>query len=197
MSTKETLPTMTDVEVIAKLRSFSHIDVPSEQAITLITSLRTRLDAAEKDRDKWADLARAQAQQITEHITGTSKDGLHKELAQLKERLSEVSKGSHRQRNAMSEGCPCLHTEPCDPRCTCVHGSSSFGCSRCCTYGSKEQQKKRAEYLATLQARTKRLEKASRNLLLSADASWMNGKQGHDWPEAVKEAKAVLEEGKK
>jgi hypothetical protein len=49
MSTKETLPTMTDGEVIAKLRSFSHIDVPSEQAITLITSLRTRLDAAEKE----------------------------------------------------------------------------------------------------------------------------------------------------
>lgn len=43
--------------------------------------------------------------------------------------------------------CPCLHTTPCDPRCTCVDLASSRGCSRCCTYGSPEQQRAAAERL--------------------------------------------------
>ena len=46
------------------------------------------------------------------------------------------------------QSCPCLHTTPCQPRCTCVHGGSSSGCYRCCSYGSKEQQKHAAERLA-------------------------------------------------
>jgi 8-oxo-dGTP diphosphatase len=44
--------------------------------------------------------------------------------------------------------CPCLHTKPCDPRCTCLQPLSSVGCRRCCSYGSKAQQKKAAESLA-------------------------------------------------
>ncbi len=44
--------------------------------------------------------------------------------------------------------CPCLHTTPCHPKCTCVMGHSSRGCRRCCSYGSKEQQTVRAAYLA-------------------------------------------------
>jgi len=50
--------------------------------------------------------------------------------------------------NKEIKSCPCLHTTPCDERCTCVNEFSSFGCKRCCTYGSKEQQKKMAELLA-------------------------------------------------
>ncbi len=46
------------------------------------------------------------------------------------------------------KACPCLHTKPCHERCTCVNQFSSRGCSRCCTYGSPEQQKVKAEYLA-------------------------------------------------
>lgn len=46
------------------------------------------------------------------------------------------------------EACPCLHTAPCSPNCTCVHGGSSRGCSRCCSYGSNEQQQRKAEWLA-------------------------------------------------
>lgn len=46
------------------------------------------------------------------------------------------------------KACPCHHTTPCQPRCTCVTGGSSFGCLRCCTYGSPEQQRGKAEKIA-------------------------------------------------
>lgn len=46
--------------------------------------------------------------------------------------------------------CPCQFTTPCKPRCTCINPVSSVGCSRCCTYGSAEQQVARAEKLAKL-----------------------------------------------
>lgn len=45
-------------------------------------------------------------------------------------------------------GCPCLHTTPCDPQCTCVHPYMSAGCRRCASYGSPEQQKAAAEHIA-------------------------------------------------
>lgn len=51
----------------------------------------------------------------------------------------------------VNEACPCLHTTPCDERCTCVNGFSSTGCHRCCSYGSKEQRKAMAEHLVELQ----------------------------------------------
>lgn len=44
--------------------------------------------------------------------------------------------------------CPCLYTTPCDPDCTCVKPHMSTGCSRCCSYGSPEQQKANAEHIA-------------------------------------------------
>lgn len=50
----------------------------------------------------------------------------------------------------MNEACPCLHTTPCHPDCTCVNQFSSRGCTRCCSYGSKEQQKAKAEHLAKI-----------------------------------------------
>jgi hypothetical protein len=43
--------------------------------------------------------------------------------------------------------CPCLHTTPCHPRCTCVSPVSSSGCRRCCSYGSPDQQRTMAEEL--------------------------------------------------
>lgn len=46
--------------------------------------------------------------------------------------------------------CPCSHTTPCDPRCTCAVPYSSRGCARCCTYGSKEQQVKAAKRIVRL-----------------------------------------------
>lgn len=49
---------------------------------------------------------------------------------------------------APHKACPCLHTTPCDPRCTCVVSVSSRGCTRCCSYGNAEQQKAMAEHLA-------------------------------------------------
>lgn len=47
-------------------------------------------------------------------------------------------------------GCPCVYTTPCDPWCTCVKGHSSRGCLRCCTYGSVEQRRAKAERLAAV-----------------------------------------------
>lgn len=48
--------------------------------------------------------------------------------------------------------CPCLHATPCDPHCTCVKPFSSRGCGRCCSYGSPEQQRAKAEHLAAVTA---------------------------------------------
>jgi len=46
------------------------------------------------------------------------------------------------------KGCPCLYLDkPCHDRCTCVNGFSSTGCAYCCTYGSIEQRKEKAEML--------------------------------------------------
>lgn len=45
-------------------------------------------------------------------------------------------------------GCPCLYTNPCNPRCTCINGGSSFGCRRCATYGSLEQKTLKSQRLA-------------------------------------------------
>ena len=47
-----------------------------------------------------------------------------------------------------NRSCPCLYTTPCQEGCTCVHPHSSRGCTRCCTYGSREQRRGMAKYLA-------------------------------------------------
>lgn len=48
-----------------------------------------------------------------------------------------------------TRACPCLHTTPCHPYCTCAVRTSSRGCLRCCTYGSRDQQRQMAEHLAS------------------------------------------------
>ena len=50
----------------------------------------------------------------------------------------------------MDGACPCLYTTPCQPNCTCVHPYMSYGCRRCCQYGSLEQKKAKAKHLAAL-----------------------------------------------
>lgn len=57
-----------------------------------------------------------------------------------------------KEKSPMSEwtGCPCCYTTPCHPRCTCVHGASSTGCYRCCSYGSVEQRTAKAKFLAPI-----------------------------------------------
>lgn len=47
----------------------------------------------------------------------------------------------------MSNGCPCLVTDPCDSQCSCANGFLSAGCRRCARYGSLEQRKRAALYL--------------------------------------------------
>lgn len=38
-----------------------------------------------------------------------------------------------------TKACPCLHTTPCSPRCSCRMPASNSGCLCCCSYGSPEQ----------------------------------------------------------
>jgi len=55
----------------------------------------------------------------------------------------------------------------------------------------------RQRYESTLQAKDAQIEKlviACTHLLLSADVVWEQGEQGHDWPEACKEARAAIKE---
>lgn len=54
----------------------------------------------------------------------------------------------HRKR-PLDKGCPCLYTTPCSWQCTCINSFSSKGCSRCASYGSIEQRKLRAGFLAS------------------------------------------------
>ncbi len=66
-----------------------------------------------------------------------------------------------------SAACPCKHTVPCHPNCTCVKQHMSRGCQRCCTYGSPEQQKAKAERLATLLNKAEKAQKYAQELLLT------------------------------
>lgn len=54
----------------------------------------------------------------------------------------------HERMTAAAVGCPCCHTTPCHDTCSCISPLSSSGCWRCCTYGSPEQQRSRAVFLA-------------------------------------------------
>lgn len=68
-----------------------------------------------------------------------------------------------RAENADLRGsCPCLYTTPCQKHCTCVEGYSSHGCLRCCSYGSLEQRRQRAEWLAAADSRAKQAAEAER-----------------------------------
>ena len=66
------------------------------------------------------------------------------------DRRQEDALNAARKEDEMREdsACPCLHTTPCCERCTCRMPASSSGCRRCCSYGSPEQQRTRAEVLA-------------------------------------------------
>lgn len=67
-------------------------------------------------------------------------------------REMQAACAKYKKRIAELEGsCPCEHTEPCSPNCTCIHPISSCGCSRCCRYGSKAQKMVNAERLSALE----------------------------------------------
>ena len=48
--------------------------------------------------------------------------------------------------------------------CTCVRGSSSHGCARCCTYGSLEQRTAKAQHLIALLDEGQELRESNRTL---------------------------------
>lgn len=78
------------------------------------------------------------------------------------------------------QACPCLHTTPCHPRCTCVNPVSSVGCRRCCSYGSKAQQVAQGERLARLHADNDRLR-------MSLQTLWINAQELADWSKPLKD----------
>ncbi len=53
-------------------------------------------------------------------------------------------------------GCPCELVAPCSEHCSCANGVMSGGCSRCCRYGSDEQQLAAAARLADLSGEVER-----------------------------------------
>ena len=50
--------------------------------------------------------------------------------------------------DARLKSCPCHWIEPCHKTCTCAMPWMSGGCRRCCTFGSDEQKRKRAQRIA-------------------------------------------------
>lgn len=80
-----------------------------------------------------------------------------------------------------SSGCPCLYVEPCNPRCTCVNGSSSVGCGRCARYGSLEQRRRKATRLAALEARASHGAKAIEAIRMSGHERVLSTMKEPEW----------------
>jgi hypothetical protein len=95
---------------------------------------------------------------------------------------------------ARHQACPCLHIEPCDPHCTCVNPYSSRGCTRCCSYGSKEQQRAAAEHLAAQTALIGRLRKELRAVLAQYVDSDHREYEEPYWGARAESARALLAE---
>jgi hypothetical protein len=91
-------------------------------------------------------------------------------------------------------GCPCLHTTPCHPRCTCVQPYSSHGCARCCRYGSAEQRRERAEALAALPGEVERLRRLNESLAerAAASAAVLARKANGELTEEIAQLRAAL-----
>lgn len=87
---------------------------------------------------------------------------------QDKERIRELE----RQLAEANDGCPCRHTTPCRPRCTCIMSGSSAGCLRCTKYGSKKQKKAVAKILATYIDNGGRLKEFEEKLDAINDVIW-------------------------
>lgn len=80
-----------------------------------------------------------------------SDDQIHHALEDAFEKGAQAAASREAEiRAEATSGCPCRHTTPCQPRCTCAMPGSSSGCRRCCTYGSKEQRESMARHLAEI-----------------------------------------------
>ena len=71
-------------------------------------------------------------------------------IAALRHEVTDQAAEIKRLRETYGNGCPCRHTTPCQPNCTCAKSMMSHGCRRCCRYGSKQQQVAMAEHLAEM-----------------------------------------------
>lgn len=91
---------------------------------------------------------------------GSDSQEMATEIIAARKRITELEKGELAARERMAEleriphqSCSCLHTTPCQENCTCINGWSSAGCLRCCSYGSGEQRKAKAEHLVKQEQR--------------------------------------------
>lgn len=94
-------------------------------------------------------------QQLDKSLNKETAESLLKWLLNKRAKLTEQSEGQNQLQVMPNEvlaggkdGCPCLYTVPCSDNCSCAHPYLSGGCSRCAKYGSEEQRKSAAEYLA-------------------------------------------------
>jgi len=74
---------------------------------------------------------------------------------------ADIHKARVEELEQATGGCPCKHTTPCHPYCSCRKPHLSHGCLRCATYGSPEQQRESAERLAEI-----------------IDTAYLHGKEG-------------------
>ena len=82
--------------------------------------------------------------------------------------------------------CPCTITEPCSVNCTCANGFRSGGCSRCCTYGSREQQEAVAKILVAKEAAAEWVRKWNVQIL-----TLLHGRQSAQ--ELLKKLRSIVE----
>lgn len=88
--------------------------------------------------------------------------------------------------------CPCTWAEPCHPHCTCVNGAMSYGCYRCCRYGSKEQQKKMGELIVAREKLAEKAINAARDFKNAVSNFPREGCPASDYAEFLEEAYSEL-----
>lgn len=105
-----------------------------------------------------------------------------------------------RREQYADRACPCLYGNPCSPKCTCVERISSFGCLRCCTYGSMEQRTNKAARLTAERAVREKLVDVCRIAIQSYGllvAAHVNDDQLKLFNACEQEAVAALAEAEK
>jgi hypothetical protein len=82
---------------------------------------------------------------------------------ELQQQLAAKDAEIERLHLEAKESCPCAWGNPCHDRCPCVNSLSSASCTRCCRYGSEEQQREAARILIAQEAEVAQLRSARDN----------------------------------
>lgn len=119
------------------------------------------------------------------------------QLNQQRQRIAELEAAEARVKELefdADRACPCLYTTPCDPCCTCVDHYQSRGCDRCCTYGSPEQRRIKAEYLVRQESDANRWKKVKRRFYQKHSDFWVVSGFWGDLADTIEQAVDKLEE---